>query len=107
MRARAPGPAGVADALEQQREFDDHVVETKRYAFRCLFVILILASCFDVFDFGGGVRIAELAKEGQRAKLKLKSTLAMQESLAQRVNDLVGLMLLCVRSSTPIQFFLL
>ena len=28
-----PFRAGVEDALEQQREFDEHVIESKRYAY--------------------------------------------------------------------------
>lgn len=36
-------PAGVEDALEQQREFDEHVVESKRYA--RLYFSCVLAVC--------------------------------------------------------------
>ena len=39
-----------------------------------------------------GARIAELAEEGQRAQSKLKSALAMQKSLVQRANDMVGVL---------------
>ena len=40
-------PAGVEDALEQQREFDEHVVESKRYA--CLYFSCVLAVCGSLF----------------------------------------------------------
>ena len=32
VRSCVPFRAGVEDALEQQREFDEHVLESKRYA---------------------------------------------------------------------------
>ena len=46
-------PVGVEDALEKQREFDEHVVESKRYA--CLhfsYEIMVCGSLVVVLDLG-------------------------------------------------------
>ena len=91
-------PAGVEDALEQQREFDEHVVESKRYAYLYFLAYSRFVARASLSLTWGGARIAELAEEGQRANLKLKAALSMQESLVKRANDLVGLLSICVRS---------
>ena len=67
-------PAGVEDALEQQREFDEHVVESKRYA--CLYFPCVLTVCgllFVVLDWGWR-KDCGIGGRGAARKLEIESS---------------------------------